>query len=643
MNIPFLQNATFTGLVSTDEHYTSQEWSKAYESSTFLNNLSGNWQSTFTTVQSNSANWNTAYDIATFYSQNSAILVQNTTFTELTSLKASNQLKTGQQYVIDDFELKWINRDSVGTILRSNVTEPLLVLALGPNTISHEAYSTLHPEDIVYYDIDARTSTTWYSGANIPEFKGWIYRRIDRLKNIDICWDWRYITNNCCRYDLDPVPVYSNTTTYSKGNVVKTTANKLYISIQNSNTGNAVTSLTWWRPATPFNNDSIFYYPTTETGASNFLETVFSLTPILSSRLGFPTFAEFITEFGSILYSQGSNIASRPEVKDIRIEGAGANNSYNMVFVTNTTNRTLRSILIGPGSFNNVVFGNNPNGISGNAAVNNIRIGGSFRGNFITNFFQNSIIGDNVQNNIFNMNFNNNIIDNNFQNNTVNRSAGIGDVFQRNIVRTSCTGNFLGNFQNNIIGGSFTNNVILNQQLNNVFGESCSNNILNTTSFNKIGSQFSNNTTGTGFSYNTIENGCTNNTFGTSFTYNTVGNLFANNIIGSNSRSNRLGSEVNGNTIGSNFSFNVVENTLTNNVIGNNFTDNVIRNDFIGNTIQDNFNSVTIGANTGGINFTGATHVYNSYDKQIFLGSNLTPRLSYFNEFDQLVVTDPTL
>jgi hypothetical protein len=613
MNIPFLQNATFTGLVSTEEYYTSQEWS-------------------------------TAYDIATFYSQNSAILVQNTTFTELTSLKANNQLKTGQLYVINDFQLKWINRDSVSTLLQSNTIEPLLVLALSSNTISHEAYSTLHPEDIVYYDIDARTSTTWNSGANIPEFKGWIYRRIDRLKNIDICWDWRYITNNCCRYNLDPVPVFSSTTTYSKGDVVKTTANKLYISLQNSNIGKPVTSVTWWRSATPFNNDSIFYYPTTETGASNFLETVFSLTPILSSRLGFPTFAEFITENGSILYSQGSNIASRPEVKDIRIEGAGANNSYNMVFVTNSIQRAFRSVLIGPGSFNNVVFGNNTNGIGGNAGINNIRIGGSFRGNFITNFFQNSIIGDNVQNNIFNMNFNNNIIENNFLSNIVNRSLGIGgDLFQRNIIRSSCTNNFLGNATNNIIGGSFGFNVVLNLISNNTFGESCSNNIFNSTSFNKIGSVFSNNTTGISFSYNSIENSCTNNTFGTSFIYNTIGNLFANNIIGDNSRSNRLGSEVNGNTIGTNFSFNVVENTLTNNVIGNDFTDNVIRNDFIGNTIQNNFNSVTVGANTGGINFTGATHVYNSYDKQIFLGSNLTPRLSYFNEFDQLVVTDPTL
>lgn len=43
MNIPFLQDSTFTGLISTQNHKTSEEWAKAYS-----------------IVQSNSAVWDSA-------------------------------------------------------------------------------------------------------------------------------------------------------------------------------------------------------------------------------------------------------------------------------------------------------------------------------------------------------------------------------------------------------------------------------------------------------------------------------------------------------------------------------------------------------------------------------------------------------
>ena len=43
MNIPFVQNATFTGLISTQNYKTSQEWAQAY-----------------TLLQANSATWDVA-------------------------------------------------------------------------------------------------------------------------------------------------------------------------------------------------------------------------------------------------------------------------------------------------------------------------------------------------------------------------------------------------------------------------------------------------------------------------------------------------------------------------------------------------------------------------------------------------------
>jgi hypothetical protein len=61
MNVPFLQDTTFTGLISTKSHGTSQEWSQAYS-----------------LIQTNSANWEESADIlptVTSYLSTNNILV----------------------------------------------------------------------------------------------------------------------------------------------------------------------------------------------------------------------------------------------------------------------------------------------------------------------------------------------------------------------------------------------------------------------------------------------------------------------------------------------------------------------------------------------------------------------------------------
>jgi len=69
MNVPFLQNATFTGLISTKDYGTSESW---YNANSFIQSASSNWENTSTTVQSNSSNWNNAYTTTTVYQTNSA-------------------------------------------------------------------------------------------------------------------------------------------------------------------------------------------------------------------------------------------------------------------------------------------------------------------------------------------------------------------------------------------------------------------------------------------------------------------------------------------------------------------------------------------------------------------------------------------
>jgi len=581
MNVPFLQTATFTGLVSTDEYYTSQEWKEAY-------------------------------DIATFYSQNSAILVEQTTFRELTSLKANNQLKPGQYYQINDFQLMWWNLNLTdNTILSSDTIEPLLVLALSTNNISQQAYSVLHPSDIVYYDIDARTSATWNVGPyDIPNFKGWIYRRVNLPKNIDIPWDWRYITHNCCKYDLNAISTYNSGTTYSRNAVVYNSARTLiYISVQNNNINNPVTSSSWWR-SLGFIQD---YYPTSE-GSSNFLEAVAGLVPLSSTRGQFYTFTNNLT-----VPKNRINVEDYFNIYNIVIDQGEEQRQGNTIFnVGNNIQRFFQDIRIKFNCLNNL--------FSGNASYN-IVCGADFFGNIFTSFFTNSVVGDGFQSNFFNsFQLSNSTISNNFRQNYASR-IGLGGILTLCKIGETCQNNFFG-------GGSFRNNNIDENFSRNSTGALFS--------YNNINFNCTDNIFETGFSYNKLGSFVQNNSIGTNFTYNTLGNSCTNNTIGNFCNFNNIQNEFSYNTIGTDFQGNNLNNYFTNNSVGNIFQFNSIGNDFQNNTTGLNFIRTNIGNEIQSIDFTGATHVYNSYDKNIFKNFDSIARLSYFNSNDQLVITDPT-
>lgn len=584
MNVPFLQTATFTGLVSTDEYYTSREWSKAY-------------------------------DIATFYSQNSAILIEQTTFSGLTSLKANNQLKPGQLYIITDFELKWIGLGLYDPqpYKSSGVIEPLIVRALSNNKLDVEAYSALHPEDTVYYDIDATNSYTWRDGGPqaasppIPEFKGWITRRVNRTTNVDIGWDWRYIKANCCKFNIDTLPLYSASTTYNRFNVVRTSSDKIYYSIQNNNLNNGFSSA-WWLPVFSENiNVRNEYFPTFERGGG-IGAPLFTIYPILSTRTQLPTF----------------NTPSIPINVTIK-------SGFNNIFLAGG----FKDIFIGNTCYNNYTIG----------SIQGLNAGDNFTNNILYGFNDYNTIGSNFSQNIIN--------------------GSIVGVYPRSIYY--CT--FGNNIANNIINHGFFYNVVGDQMTNNVFASFIDNNKFDVITnnnrigrfyrFNNTGKSFQNNIIDSGFQNNIIDNSCNNNTIGSSFSFNTIGSNFDNNNIGNSCFYNKFGGSCVSNTLSSffqyndianNFSFNNIDTDFINNNIFNNFTSNTvgvafqlnnIQNDFQTNIISNNFVQNTIANNVSNIDFTGATHVYNSYDTTIFNNANSIIRLSYYNTNDQLVVTDP--
>ena len=516
--------------------------------------------------------------------------ILNTTYSNLTGLKATSGLLSGQLYRISDFVLKWRNQSVNDQTTKTAASgEPLIVTALSNKQISHIAQSEIYPQDTIYYNIDASGSYSWgyiNNNAAIPDFKGWIYRRIDNLLNIDIPYDWRNITVNCCKPDVSSVPNYSGNYQYTRLDYVKETGNnsnrgKLYYSVVTGNSGNALSNSNFWNPVSAF-VESGTYFATDENSNAfvglydefNLGDFKIQLPPITSSRIQQPTFTSIITGLGTF---------SLVNVNNIKIEGGHSN------------------VIVGV-NFNNNIIKNN---------FYENTIGASFMSNIIGDNFNYSTIGDNFSYNTIGDNFTFNNTSNNFSYNNFAQSTSnntIAASFQVNVIGTNFNFNFIeGNFSNNTIGNAF-------------YG-------------NSIGGNFNYNSIKNAFFYNDIRVGAVYNVIGNSFSYNTIGNNFASNTIGNDINYNTIGNSANSNTIGSHFSDNTIGNLFEVNTIGNFFYSNTIGNSFFGNTAEGEFNEV---------DFSTATHVYNSYNTTLFTNSAFSLRLRYFNSSDQLVVTDPT-
>ena len=528
--------------------------------------------------------------VKTFANGSNQIL--NTTYSTLTGLKATSGLLSGQLYRISDFVLKWNNQSiNDSTVKTAASGEPLIVAALSNKQIYHLAQSEIYPQDTIYYNIDASSSYSWGTINNnvaIPDFKGWIYRRVDNLLNIDIPYDWRNITVNCCKPDVSSVPNYSGNYQYNRLDVVRATGagvlgptGKLYYSIVTGNSGHDFSEDNFWSSLSP-HTESGTYFATDESYGFQALydddgieDFRVNLPAITGSRIQQPIFTNTLSSQGTFYLNN---------VHDIKIEGGYSNVILGIGFYSNTIGNNFQNNTIGPYFYQNTIGNNFQNNIIGATVY-------TFVGN---------IIGDDFQ-------YNN--IARDFRNNTIK------NYMRYNSIRT-CDNNFIGyNFFDNItqdmyassIGASFNVNIIQNSFQYNTIGVGFANNI--------IEYNFYSNTIGYNFSLNTIGNNSNSNTIGNSFSENTVGNLFYNNTIGNN---------FNSNTIGSNFN---------NNTIGNSFNTNTVGINFNANTSEDNF---------GSIDFTSSTHVYNSYNTTLFQNSANSMRLRYFNSSDQLVVTDPT-
>ena len=472
---------------------------------------------------------------------NGANQILNTTYSNLTGLKATSGLLSGQLYRISDFILKWNNQSyNDQTVKTSASGEPLIVTALSNKQISHIAQSEAYPQDTIYYNIDASGSYSWgtiNNTAAIPDFKGWIYRRVDNILNIDIPYDWRNITVNCCRPDVSSIPYYSGNHTYNKFDVVIQTGineynsprGKLYFSSITGNSGNVLTNTNFWTPLSAFTESGTYFSTDEDTEYGMFRafrvydeyeeDYVFriNLPALTGSRIQQPTFTSNMTGQGTFYLSDSYNIKIEGGYSNVIQGGANYNNTIGSSFQKNT-------IL----SFRDNTIGNN-------FANNNIGV------------FYSNTIGNNFTDNLIGSVFISNSVGDSFLQNTVTSS----NLFYYNTIGSFFNGNTIENFQTNTIGHYFFDNIIGGIAYNNTIG------IYFQT--NTIGSNFLFNTIGNSFAYNTIGNNCYSNTIANTCYGNTIGNVFA---------SNTIGNGFSGNTIGNNFT----SNTSEDNFIGINFS-----------------------------------------------------------------------
>jgi hypothetical protein len=579
--------------------------------------------------------------------EKNSVSIISKTYAELKALKDASQLVDGQTYKITDFQLKWWNLSiNDNTVKTSAYVEPLNITAIANNKFSNIASSDLYPQDILYYDFEATTSRSWGGGDSalnsspITNFRGDIYRRIDPILDIDICYDWRHITVNCCRPDLSSITTWTSSLTAKLYDVVKLNG-KLFISIMDNNIYVTTNSFAW-QPFSGY-NEEYTYFPTDESFGLSLVRPPTNITDI-------NTFYNYIN------YNSNAYILNVPALASSRVQKYTFNNSTESV---GSREFNGVSIKLGAGSHSNIFCGYHKYIDLGYEARHNIFHFNNSNIFAVSNFSQN-IIGNTVQNNYFGSVVIGNVFSYLFNNNTLSDSIvynRFSNNQQGNVFDSQIAGNFFSSGMNSnkfasTVIGNLTKPGFVSNNLAPVFcGNSFGNNSGNNTTLGKC----ANNSSPDQVAANILGPEFVNNKFG-SFQKNEFGSLCINNIFPYNCSVNKIGSGFEGNTttptssatgsmyyntIGQEFQYNVIGDTFKMNEIGTRMTGCTLGTVFRKNKIASGdylFGSQML----NGIDFRTATHVANNYHKIIFQNSTGLQRLSYYNENDQLIITDIT-
>jgi hypothetical protein len=319
----------------------------------------------------------------------------------------------------------------------------------------------LTEQDVLDYDNNTLFVSTVYE---LGDCYGWITRRVDTHRNINVPFDFRGRQYRRFEVDLSAINPTIGTNFWGIGDDF----------LGQGTTGSV-------GDFKPFDNEGTTY-------------------DIKWDGLGGP----------DVVYFRGFN-------DNLVVLGNFVNNNLGVVSLQSTLNDGFVYNTLGGYFFNNVVgnnftdnkigFGFNNNIISNDFINNTIlnyfqdnNISNSFGSNTIGGYFFNNVVGSQFTYNHVGGDFSENTVGNNFIDNTVGDFFlfnTVADLFQRNGVSNG--------FVDNTVGDSFEKNIVNNDFLKNTVGNNFQN--------NTVGNNFQNNTVGNNFQINQIDYSPTSTNF----------------------------------------------------------------------------------------------------------------------------------
>ena len=423
-----------------------------------------------------------------------AALLTNLTYAELAAAITGSTLTPGAKYLITDYQTvheipnSGILDEESGEMYANEINtgqiEPLLVTAISENELAPEAYSSLFPDDVIYY------SPTNDQGMVPGCTKGYIYRRVDTKQNNDIPFDFRQVKFR--RWQISQ-PTWDEATTYAKGAVVKSTADDvLWVSLLDGNLNNATSNTAYWREFEWNNLSYVSPFKSRWDIVNKSFRIFVTCTELYQDYKIWANAADYATCYSNKLESPKNNLISN----------------------TNT-----------------VVFGGNIYSNSIGAYFNSNSIGAYFNSNSIGAYFNSNSIGSTFNSNSIGAYFISNSIGVNFYSNS------IGNSFNSNSIGA--------NFNSNSIGAYFNTNSIVDYFNSNSIGAYFNSNSIGANfNYNSIGANFNTNSIGANFQSNSIEADFSTNSIGAGFDSNSIGANFYNNSIEANFHSNSTSANI---------------------------------------------------------------------------------------------------
>lgn len=471
------------------------------------------------------------------------------TYAELATLIAEKKLVPGMQYVLMDYQTKYIQ--PVSNVLKTSTVEKLVLTAIDESHFSPECSSISYPQDIITYDFNmnkCEDSTTLRNG-----FITWrkSTNTTGNFCNISLPGDWR--TMKVARYTPNPNNYRhgSNTQAYKTwqtgatvtyGDVYK--YNTALYKVHTEGTPNSAT-------------DSNYFYILYDNINTAFLPAATNYTVSYSRTTNIDLIGERLVEY-DVVASNCYNINAEYSFYSLPTH-------FNTLFLSGCNN-----IHLGEGCINNT-FGarvshvNMDSGCTDNMILSDsghIKLSCKNINNVVLTFCNKIELGINCTGNIFNYRC---------------YDISIGNACSGNYFGTNCYSvNFLDNCTANrlydkdsvITFGSFNHANKLEKAVYGIqHGFGCGNNSYDLNSHNNTLTGYCNsNKFGSGGA-NVLETYCNENTFSGSNEYNFLGPYCYKNVFGVNSSRNFF----------TDFCF---ENKLGNNCTGNFFFPGVISNTF---------------------------------------------------------------